>query len=98
MPTAARVHKVIESCKRKYDDKSSIARYGFNYRQWRKLRKWHLARNPLCKECLKMDRTVAAKHVDHIEPHRGDPAKFWDRENLQSLCTMHSNQKTGRGQ
>ncbi|MFG6535545.1 HNH endonuclease [Sulfitobacter sp. 1A16787] len=24
--------------------------------------------------------------VDHIVPHRGDPALFWDRENLQSVA------------
>ena len=98
MPTAARVHKGTGIFKRKYDSKSSIERYGFNYRRWRKLRRWHLARNPLCEECLKMNRTVPAKHVDHIEPHRGDSVKFWNPDNLQSLCEMHSNQKTGRGE
>lgn len=24
--------------------------------------------------------------ADHIEPHRGDPALFWDDENVQTLC------------
>ncbi|MFC3058810.1 HNH endonuclease signature motif containing protein [Paenirhodobacter populi] len=27
-----------------------------------------------------------AEHVDHIKPHRGDQALFWDWRNLQALC------------
>lgn len=23
---------------------------------------------------------------DHVEPHRGDEARFWDMRNLQTLC------------
>ncbi len=28
---------------------------------------------------------VAATVADHVEPHRGDPVKFWEGR-LQSLC------------
>jgi len=31
---------------------------------------------------------MAANTADHIEPHRGDPAKFWFGK-LQSLCPTH---------
>ena len=32
--------------------------------------------------------------VDHIMPHRGDQALFWDKTNWQSLCfTHHSRDK-----
>nr|WP_274517359.1 HNH endonuclease signature motif containing protein [Chromobacterium haemolyticum] len=32
--------------------------------------------------------------VDHIEPHQGDQAKFWDKTNWQALCTpCHSSEK-----
>ena len=34
--------------------------------------------------------------VDHIIPHKGDEALFWDEDNLQSLCTPCHNQKTAR--
>jgi predicted kinase len=35
-----------------------------------------------------------ASVVDHIIPHRGDQAKFWDSANWQSLCTRcHSSRK-----
>lgn len=27
--------------------------------------------------------------VDHIRPHRGDQALFWDRTNWQALCAAH---------
>lgn len=30
-----------------------------------------------------------ASVVDHIEPHRGDQALFWDKANWQSLCSTH---------
>lgn len=31
----------------------------------------------------------AASVVDHIEPHRGDQALFWNKTNWQSLCRTH---------
>jgi 5-methylcytosine-specific restriction protein A len=47
---------------------------------WRKLRKYHLVREPLCREC-----GAPAQMVDHIKPIRlgGEPL---DDNNLQSLC------------
>lgn len=27
--------------------------------------------------------------VDHVKPHRGDDALFWDRTNWQTLCQTH---------
>ena len=27
--------------------------------------------------------------VDHIEPHKGDMALFWDQDNWQSGCQWH---------
>ncbi|WP_314945899.1 hypothetical protein [Bradyrhizobium cosmicum] len=29
--------------------------------------------------------------VDHVKPHRGDRALFWDKRNWQPLCTHHHN-------
>jgi 5-methylcytosine-specific restriction protein A len=34
--------------------------------------------------------------VDHIIPHRGDQALFWDEENWQPLCLVCHNAKTAR--
>ena len=55
-------------------------------RRWREARALHLAREPLCRFCLKKGATVVARVVDHIAPHRGDQALFWQQSNWQSLC------------
>ncbi len=50
-----------------------------------------MRRFPLCQYCLKYGDITSATVVDHIEPHRGDEAKAYDPENLQSLCeTCHN--------
>ena len=63
---------------------------------WRDKRSRHLAKEPLCRECLKVDLYVKAEEVDHIIPHRGDWNLFIDEDNLQSLCKVHHSQKTAR--
>jgi 5-methylcytosine-specific restriction endonuclease McrA len=55
-------------------------------RRWRKVRAAHLRNNPLCAYCARQGLTTLATVVDHIKPHRGDPALFWDETNWQSLC------------
>lgn len=32
---------------------------------------------------------VAATVVDHVDPHHGDPVKFWDTSMWQSSCGWH---------
>lgn len=32
---------------------------------------------------------VPAELVDHVEPHKGDTKKFWDKANWQSSCRWH---------
>ena len=54
--------------------------------RWLKLRSMQLKAAPLCAACDRIGRVTAAGVVDHVIPHRGDPALFWDAENLQSLC------------
>lgn len=63
--------------------------------RWRKLRARILERDPLCVECKKNKRLSESIVADHIVPINmgGDP---WDEENLQGLCTMHHNAKSGR--
>jgi len=52
--------------------------------------------NPLCVECEKEGRTVAAHATDHIVPHKGDRSLFWESTNWQSLCERHHNEKSAR--
>ena len=72
------------------------AERGYDYK-WQKFRKEYLKKNPFCVECLNEGRITPALVVDHIEPHRGDQDKFWDSNNLQSLCESCHNRKTAKG-
>jgi len=63
-------------------------------RKWQKARAFYLRRHPVCAECAKYNRAVPATDVDHIEPHLGDRAKFWDQANWQALCRGCHSSKT----
>jgi 5-methylcytosine-specific restriction protein A len=53
---------------------------------WQRLRALQLKQHPLCKFCLEgRGAVVPASIADHVEPHGGDPNKFFLGE-LQSLC------------
>ncbi len=82
--------------RRYYEDRrGTSAERGYDYR-WRKGRAWFLKRHPLCAECKKQGKIVAATVVDHIVPHRGDMDLFWDMDNWQPLCETCHNKKTAR--
>lgn len=66
---------------------SSSAR-GYS-REWEEARKAFLAVHRHCRRCGRL-----AAVVDHIRPHKGDTALFWDRSNWQALCrSCHSGAK-----
>jgi len=48
-----------------------------------------------CAACGEVHRDL---EVDHIVKHAGDPHRFWNRENLQALCTPCHTRKTTRGE
>lgn len=62
--------------------------------RWRRERGLFLRAHPLCAQCARQGRTRAASQVDHIRPHQGDPALFWDQANWQSLCLACHSRKT----
>ncbi len=73
--------------------RGSAASRGYDSR-WTKARATFLRSNPLCAECGRSGRVMAAIVVDHIQPHRGDQILFWDRNNWQPLCkTCHDSIK-----
>lgn len=84
--TALRLEK---ERKARFDQKRPTANQrGYNS-EWAKARKQYLAAHPLCCRC-----GAPANVVDHIKPHKGNHALFWDRFNWQSLCTpCHSGPK-----
>lgn len=53
--------------------------------------------HPWCVTCEGDGRFVRAEAVDHIVPHRGDQALFWDSANHQGLCKRHHDAKTSAG-
>ncbi|MCP8970559.1 HNH endonuclease [Ectobacillus ponti] len=66
---------------------------GYNSR-WRKARATYLSRQPLCVHCLQAGMYTSATVVDHIVPHKGDSALFWDKTNWQPLCKRCHDIKT----
>lgn len=71
------------------------AERGYGYR-WQRLRNRFIAQHPYCEECMKQGKITLATDVDHIVPHRGDPALLYDETNLQSLCKACHSRKTAR--
>ncbi len=70
---------------------SRPARHGFYASpEWRRLRDWYRARNPLCEACQRQGRVTAAELVHHrVEISEGGAPL--DPENLESLCwSCHS--------
>jgi len=54
--------------------------------RWKRLRLNQLSKAPLCSYCKAQGLIVAASVADHIKPHKGNDALFYDPDNLQSLC------------
>ena len=75
------------------EENHSAAGRGYNSR-WYKVSRQFLFVHPLCAECLKSGKYVRATVVDHIVPHRGDKALFWDQNNWQALCKRCHDRKT----
>lgn len=63
-------------------------------RRWRRESKAYLAEHPLCARHQRAGKVRAASLVDHVRPHRGDMALFWDKDNWESLCKTCHDHKT----
>lgn len=80
---------------RRYDAKrrqQNIARPLYKTKRWLTIRAQQLEQQPLCAYCLKGSpkRYTEANVCDHVNPHDGDPMKFWLGP-FQSLCEHHHN-------
>lgn len=69
-------------------------------RRWKAASKAFLDARPLCEcdGCRAAGRVTAAEVVDHVVPHRGDEALFWDGSNWRPMAKRCHDRKTGRGQ
>jgi 5-methylcytosine-specific restriction protein A len=60
---------------------------------WKQMRAAQLSADPLCRMCAERGCLVPASVADHVTPHRGGDAAFWEGA-LQSLCaSCHSRHK-----
>jgi 5-methylcytosine-specific restriction protein A len=71
---------------REYDRRRGSAAQRLYDGAWQRASKSFLRAHPLCAYCALDGRTVAAGLVDHLYPHRGDRALFWERRNWVSSC------------
>ena len=62
--------------------------------RWQKARATFLKRSPLCVECQRKGFVTLARIVDHLIPHKGNQALFWDTSNWQPLCKSCHDVKT----
>jgi len=62
--------------------------------KWAKARRGWLLKHPFCSKCEAEGKAEPATEVDHIKPHKGDRALFWDSSNWQGLCKSHHSSKT----
>ena len=76
----------MNSRKRELDAKRGTSTHRGYDAVWRRLRTMHLAREPLCRFCSAMGRTIAASVVDHIQSIADAPALRLEPSNLRSLC------------
>lgn len=78
-------------------------RYNRDVRKWYYTQRWKLLRQRVLLEQSHTCAEAGCGHVnlsldvDHVVPHRGNPALFWDRANLRGLCHACHARKTGRG-
>jgi 5-methylcytosine-specific restriction protein A len=91
--TASRVGTVVQANGAAWRQGKTSTQRGYGYK-WQQARAGFLRSHPLCRMCEAGGRYTAATVVDHITPHRGDMAAFWNSANWQSLCaTCHSSAK-----
>lgn len=73
----------------------SAAQRGYD-RKWAKAKKGYLMTHPLCVYCEQAGKTRVAKCVDHIVPHKGNQALFWDVTNWAASCLRCNSRKGDR--
>lgn len=84
---------------REHDQRREEWRNWYNLAAWARLRQAQLTREPLCANCLCAHEYItAATVVHHIDPHRGDRAKFFDPANLESACKACHDGEIQRGE
>lgn len=76
-----------EAGRTRHRRQASPYRKWYNTARWQKLR-WQVLVDAMftCAMCGRMEAQSRNLVADHITPHRGDEALFWDRSQIQCLC------------
>lgn len=75
-----------------------MAKWPYDTARWKRLRKAHLAIEPLCRWCWAIEgRAVEANTVDHIVPVSKGGPPFPTHDGLASYCPACHSRKTARG-
>jgi len=100
MPVRPPIHRPVGWREKRERDRDHdrkrdpVVRALYRSKRWRTERMAFLRAHPLCSECRRHDVIRPATVVDHIDPHRGDEAVFWDRTRWQALCASCHSRKT----
>jgi 5-methylcytosine-specific restriction enzyme A len=71
----------------RYRDATQHWRKWYKTSRWQRLRWAVLVRDQFtCRRCRRIESNTSLLVADHVAPHRGDEALFWDEGNLQCLC------------
>lgn len=61
----------------------------YKSKAWRNGRLVFLAQHPLCARCEAEGRITPATVVNHVKPHKGNVALFYDWNNWEAVCKPH---------
>lgn len=77
------------------EERPNSAQRGYDA-DWKREREAYLLAHPwcMCESCRGSKRPRRSEVVDHIIPHRGDQALFWDRSNWQAMAKRCHDRKT----
>ena len=75
--------RICKGVTRRQEGTTTQRGYGWD---WQQLRKAYRQQYPWCVRCLLGGMKVLATQIDHIQPHKGNPALRLDFANLQGLC------------
>lgn len=75
-----------QAARREQDQRRGSARERGYSAAWDKASAGHLRSHPLCRYCELAGEVAAATLTDHLYPHRGDQALFWNRTYWVSCC------------
>mgnify|MGYP001036460122 CR=1 FL=1 len=79
----------LQQSQRDYEARRGSARERGYTARWDRAAAAFKRDNPLCIGCEAVDLVELVSVVDHVIPHKGDDALFWDQANWQPCCTKH---------